>query len=283
MKLAPYFALTLTCLVGTTAIALEHTKDSMPTVKENIAAKKTLLVDVREKEEWDGGHVANALLLPLSSLEEASEVKASLKRLPKDRIIYTHCAVGVRSLKAAELLKKHGYDVRPESGLRRIAEGRIQGRRISRSRIAAWCWMKPLAEHSGEEIKSAVAERYGLVATSPGAEIQLPGGTQVRRKCWLRIRVAGSLADRACGNRLPEPAIRRRSSMPNREKRSSISAVARVSICICMHKKSGRPVTCSVSIWPSRCSTKPATTWPRSGITNVEWLHAPADAIPLAG
>jgi rhodanese-related sulfurtransferase len=35
-----------------------------------------------------------------------------LKELPKDRILYTHCVVGMRSLKAAEILKKHGYDVR---------------------------------------------------------------------------------------------------------------------------------------------------------------------------
>ena len=113
MKSAPHFALFLVCLIGTDLIALDHTKDSLPTVKENITAKKAILVDVREKEEWDSGHIADALLLPLSSLEEALDVKASLARLPKDRIIYTHCAVGVRSLKAAELLKKHGYNVRP--------------------------------------------------------------------------------------------------------------------------------------------------------------------------
>ena len=113
MKSAPYFALVLACLIGTDLIALDHTKDSLPTVKENITAKKAVLVDVREKEEWDSGHIADALLLPLSSLEEARDVKASLARLPKDRIIYTHCAVGVRSLKAAELLKRHGYNVRP--------------------------------------------------------------------------------------------------------------------------------------------------------------------------
>lgn len=113
MKSALHFALVLVCLIGTDLIALDHTKDSLPTVKENITAKKAVLVDVREKEEWDSGHIADALLLPLSSLEEARDVKASLARLPQDRIIYTHCAVGVRSLKAAELLKRHGYNVRP--------------------------------------------------------------------------------------------------------------------------------------------------------------------------
>ena len=36
--------------------------------------------------------------------------------------------------------------------------------------------MKPLAEHSGEEIKSAVADRYSRVATSPGEKFNFPVG-----------------------------------------------------------------------------------------------------------
>jgi rhodanese-related sulfurtransferase len=31
----------------------------------------------------------------------------------KDKIVYTYCAVGYRSLRAAKILKKYGYDVRP--------------------------------------------------------------------------------------------------------------------------------------------------------------------------
>ncbi len=40
--------------------------------------------------------------------------EALAKRIPKHRIIYTHCAVGVRSCTAADILVKHGYDVRPQ-------------------------------------------------------------------------------------------------------------------------------------------------------------------------
>ena len=99
-------------LVATIAVAQEHTKDTLATVKENVTAKKAVLVDVREKQEWDSGHIAGAALVPLSDLKVASGLQAALKRLPKDRIVYTYCAVGVRSLKAAEILKKQGYDVR---------------------------------------------------------------------------------------------------------------------------------------------------------------------------
>ena len=95
------------------ACAAEHTKDSLQTVKANVANEKAVLVDVREKSEWDRGHVSGAVFLPLSELNSGTTAAALQKQLPKGRIVYTHCAVGKRSLTAAEILQKHGYDVRP--------------------------------------------------------------------------------------------------------------------------------------------------------------------------
>ena len=37
----------------------------------------------------------------------------SYKQIPKDKIVYTHCVMGVRALKAAKILEKLGYNVRP--------------------------------------------------------------------------------------------------------------------------------------------------------------------------
>lgn len=99
-------------IIATAAHAEEHTKDSLPTVKESIAAKKAVLIDVREKPEWDRGHVAGAIFLPLSELKKRGRAEEMLKTLPQDRILYTHCVVGMRSLKAAEILKQHGYKAR---------------------------------------------------------------------------------------------------------------------------------------------------------------------------
>jgi rhodanese-related sulfurtransferase len=100
-------------LVATsTSVAEEHTKDKLATVKENVAAKKAVLVDVRDKEEWNKGHVEGAILLPLSELKLRDRTEEMVKDLPKDRILYTHCVVGMRSLKAAEILKKRGFEVR---------------------------------------------------------------------------------------------------------------------------------------------------------------------------
>ena len=45
-------------LSASLAVAAEHTKDSLDKVKENVAQKKALIVDVREQGEWDEGHLA---------------------------------------------------------------------------------------------------------------------------------------------------------------------------------------------------------------------------------
>src|SRR5262245_47775904 len=97
-------------LVALTTLAQDHTKDSLDTVKKSLADKKAVLFDVREKVEWDKDHLKDAKLLPLSILQDDSRPP---KDLPKDKAIYLHCASGVRCVKAAEILKKQGYDARP--------------------------------------------------------------------------------------------------------------------------------------------------------------------------
>ena len=93
--------------------AAELSNDRLPTVQENLATHKAVLVDVREPGEWREGHVEGAILLPLSSLEKGVDTSAVEQQLPKDRIVYTHCVMGVRALKAAKILEKLGYSVRP--------------------------------------------------------------------------------------------------------------------------------------------------------------------------
>ena len=99
--------------------AAEHTKDSLDKVKEQLADQKAILVDVREQGEWDRGHLREAKLMPLSELKRAASDPAAkeklVKSLPSDKIIYCHCAKGVRALMAGNILEKLGYDVRPLS------------------------------------------------------------------------------------------------------------------------------------------------------------------------
>jgi rhodanese-related sulfurtransferase len=67
--------------------------------------KKAVIVDVREDDEWNEGHIAGAVHIPLNQLE------ARLPELQsyKDTSIITQCQSGKRSLKALELLKSAGF------------------------------------------------------------------------------------------------------------------------------------------------------------------------------
>jgi phage shock protein E len=102
---------------------LTHTKESLQDVKKNVEAGKAVIVDVREQSEWDAGHLKGALLLPQSKLRVESELSSLLGKLPKDKVIYTHCGAGRRALACGEILKKQGYDVRPlQAGYRQLVE-----------------------------------------------------------------------------------------------------------------------------------------------------------------
>lgn len=96
-----------------TARAADHTKDTTDVVKKALADDKAVLLDVREQSEWDDGHLKDAKLLPLSTLKGGAKAEDVAKIVPKDKVVYCHCGSGVRCLKAADELKKLGYDVRP--------------------------------------------------------------------------------------------------------------------------------------------------------------------------
>lgn len=106
-----YSLLLILCV--TPAIAADHTKDTPEIVKQNLKADKAQLIDVREESEWKSGHLKAARLLPLSTLSKNPQKEQLEKVLNEKKIIYVHCAAGVRVLPAAEVLSKHGYDVRP--------------------------------------------------------------------------------------------------------------------------------------------------------------------------
>ena len=101
------------CVSAVVVGAAEPTKDSLEDVKKNLEGKKAVLVDVRESDEWQSGHLAVAQFLPLSQLREGISDEELEKRLPKKKVIYTHCASGFRSCTAADVLGELGYEVRP--------------------------------------------------------------------------------------------------------------------------------------------------------------------------
>ena len=98
---------------GAVALAVEHTQDSLAAVQQAVADQKAVLVDVRETEEWNEGHLSGARSLPLSVLEKGVKPESLTNLLPKNKIIYVHCLSGGRCLQAADILAPLGYDVRP--------------------------------------------------------------------------------------------------------------------------------------------------------------------------
>ena len=65
--------------------------------------KGTLILDVRQPEEYSQGHIAGSKLIPLS------ELVGRLNELPKDREVVCVCATGSRSRSATKLLLSHEY------------------------------------------------------------------------------------------------------------------------------------------------------------------------------
>lgn len=106
-----FAAIVFTLMLSVVCNGAELTQDSLSTVKKNVDEKKAVLVDVREKKEWDAGHVEGAIFLPLSELQHLNADQAK-KKLPTERILYVHCVVGKRAVTAGAMLEKLGYEVR---------------------------------------------------------------------------------------------------------------------------------------------------------------------------
>ena len=61
------------------------------------------LIDVRNPDEFQTGHIAGAKLIPLGELE------GRLGDIDKGKPVLLYCLAGVRSQKAADLLNRHSF------------------------------------------------------------------------------------------------------------------------------------------------------------------------------
>ncbi|WP_141431651.1 rhodanese-like domain-containing protein [Bacillus sp. 03113] len=64
--------------------------------------RKAQLIDVREPNEFDAGHILGARNIPLT------QMKMRLQEIRPDKPVYLYCQSGMRSSRAAQLLYRKG-------------------------------------------------------------------------------------------------------------------------------------------------------------------------------
>lgn len=66
---------------------------------------KGILIDVRTPYEYAEGHIENAKNIDVS----VSSFEAEVDKLDREQAIFVYCGIGIRSAKAAAILRKKGF------------------------------------------------------------------------------------------------------------------------------------------------------------------------------
>jgi len=77
----------------------------MPEVEQAMKKGPILVLDVREPEEYEEGHIPGAILAPISDFMN------HMHHIKKDKHYYVVCHSGARSQTVSEYLGKLGYQV----------------------------------------------------------------------------------------------------------------------------------------------------------------------------
>ena len=77
----------------------------VPSVNPDGISADAVILDVREPDEWQAGHVQGAVYIPLADLP------ARLNELSPDDRIVVICRSGARSGRAVAWLNQNGFDV----------------------------------------------------------------------------------------------------------------------------------------------------------------------------
>ncbi len=75
-----------------------------------------VILDVRTKGEFAGGHVKGSINIPLDQLPNR------IQKLDQNKPIVTCCASGMRSGSAKRILKAKGFEVYNGGGWQRVAQ-----------------------------------------------------------------------------------------------------------------------------------------------------------------
>ncbi|HET7237489.1 MAG TPA: FAD-dependent oxidoreductase, partial [Terrimicrobiaceae bacterium] len=88
-------------------IASNHLRGDLPLADwMQLDLDRVTLVDVRDSEEFQNGHVPGAINIPLN------EIRQRLDELPRDREVWLYCGVGQRAYYATRALLQNGFRVK---------------------------------------------------------------------------------------------------------------------------------------------------------------------------
>ena len=74
--------------------------------KEMMDTEEVIILDVREQDEYDSGHIPSAVLLPVGTIDEDTAAEVIPE---KDTTVLVYCRSGNRSKTASSTLAELGY------------------------------------------------------------------------------------------------------------------------------------------------------------------------------
>lgn len=88
-------------------------------ITKYIGNNNVTIIDLRDRDEYDEGHIPTAVNIPYEELDEQKQ------RLPKNNLLIFYCDRGNISLLASRDMVKEGYNIKSLYGGIRSYHGRI--------------------------------------------------------------------------------------------------------------------------------------------------------------
>ena len=84
----------------------DYQQISQEEAKEMMDTQEVIILDVREQDEYDNGHIPGAVLMPVGSIDEDTAAEVIPE---KDSTVLVYCRSGNRSKTASSALAELGY------------------------------------------------------------------------------------------------------------------------------------------------------------------------------
>ena len=84
----------------------DYQQISQEEAKEMMDTQDVIILDVREQDEYDSGHIPGAVLLPVGTIDEETAAEVIPE---KDSTVLVYCRSGNRSKTASSALSELGY------------------------------------------------------------------------------------------------------------------------------------------------------------------------------